>query len=98
MTVLWHALEILAAVLVSIALRGLFLVLWPYRPCRWCRPGGVLGGSAAARLAGHEPERERRGSCWRCKGTRITRRLGARTAHRVKLVLAEAWQEREFWR
>jgi len=32
--------------------------------------------------------------CWRCKGTRLTRRLGARQVHKVKLSLLQAWDER----
>ena len=32
--------------------------------------------------------------CWRCKGTRLTRRLGAGQAHKVRLSLQQAWQER----
>ena len=33
-------------------------------------------------------------ACWRCKGTRMTRRLGARHMHRVRLALQQAWEER----
>lgn len=32
--------------------------------------------------------------CPRCKGSRLTRRLGARHAHRVRLSLQQAWDER----
>ena len=32
--------------------------------------------------------------CWRCKGTRHTRRLGAKQVHKVKLSLLQAWDER----
>jgi hypothetical protein len=32
--------------------------------------------------------------CWRCKGTRLTRRVGARQVHKVKLSLQQAWEER----
>jgi hypothetical protein len=39
-----------------------------------------------------------RPSCWRCKGTRLSRRLGAYHAHKVKLSLQQAWEEREWWR
>jgi hypothetical protein len=97
------ALDWLAAVLAAIALRGLVLVFRPYRACRWCRPGGLLGGSVAGRLAGRlagrEPGRRRRGRrCWRCKGTRLTRRLGAFHAHKVRQSLRQAWDEREWWR
>jgi len=75
-----------------------FLFVKPYRACRWCRPGGLIGGSALARLAGHKPKRRRPGSCWRCKRTRLTRRLGAYHVHKVRQSLAQAWEEREFWR
>ena len=40
--------------------------------------------------------RKKRGrSCWRCKGTRLTRRAGSRHIHKVKLSLRQAWEERE---
>ena len=32
--------------------------------------------------------------CGRCKGTRLTRRIGAKTVHKVKLSLQQAWAER----
>lgn len=32
--------------------------------------------------------------CRRCKGTRLTRRLGAKQVHKVKLSLRQAWEER----
>lgn len=32
--------------------------------------------------------------CWRCKGTRLTRRIGAKQAHKVRLSLLQAWEER----
>jgi hypothetical protein len=32
--------------------------------------------------------------CHRCKGTRLTRRLGAKQVHKVKLSLRQAWEER----
>lgn len=32
--------------------------------------------------------------CRRCKGSKMTRRLGARHMHRVKLSLRQAWDER----
>ncbi len=75
-----------------------FVHFKPYRECRWCRPGGLIGGSLAARLGGHRPERRRTGRCWRCKGTRLTRRLGAYHVHKAKLSLVQAWEEREFRR
>jgi len=98
MTLLGHVLDALAIGLTAVLLRGVFLLVWPYRPCRWCRPGGPVGGSWPSHLLDRERERKGRVACWRCRGSRITRRLGAGTAHRVKLVLTEAWQEREFWR
>jgi hypothetical protein len=40
--------------------------------------------------------KKRRGRrCWRCKGTKLTRRLGAYHVHKVKLSLIQAWDERE---
>lgn len=32
--------------------------------------------------------------CRRCKGTKLTRRLGAKHVHRVRLSLRQAWDER----
>ena len=40
--------------------------------------------------------RKRGRRCWRCKGTRMTRRLGAWHAHKVRDSLARAWQERGY--
>lgn len=90
--------EVAAVVLVLIAGRAAFLHFWPYRPCRWCRPGGLLGGSLPARMAGVKPARRRKRRCWRCKGTKLTRRWGAFHVHKVKLSLIQAWDEREWWR
>ena len=59
MHVIEQAVEVAAVVLVVIAGRAAFLYFKPYRPCRWCRPGGLLGGSLPARLAGVEPKRRR---------------------------------------
>jgi hypothetical protein len=91
-------LNLVAAGLLAVLGRGVFLLLAPYRECRWCRPGGPLGGSLPARLAGHKPKRRRRRSCWRCRGDRLTRRWGAYHVHKVKLSLVQAWDEREWWR
>lgn len=88
------ALELLAVILLATLGRAVFLYFCPYRQCRWCRPGGLIGGSIPARLAGHEPRTRRPRRCWRCKGTRLTRRLGARHVHRVRLSLGQAWNER----
>lgn len=38
--------------------------------------------------------RKRGRRCWRCKGTKLTGRLGAKTVHKVKLSLQQAWEER----
>lgn len=70
---------LIAAGLLAVLGWGVFVLVSPYRACRWCR--------------------NRRGrSCWRCKGTKLTRRLGAYHVHKVKLSLIQAWEEREWWR
>ena len=38
--------------------------------------------------------RRRGRRCWRCKGSKLTRRLGAKTVHKTKLSLQQAWAER----
>jgi hypothetical protein len=82
----WLIAHPLAAVPLGIFGWAVFVLLSPYRTCRWCRAGGWL-----ARLPG--PAR-----CWRCHGRKLTRRLGAYHAHKVKLSLQQAWDEREWWR
>lgn len=72
-----HILGLPALALLAVLGWALFVLISPYRTCRWCR--------------------ERKGRCWRCKGRRLTRRLGARLVHKVKLSLLQAWDERE-WR
>jgi hypothetical protein len=94
MHVIGQAIEVAAVVLAGIAGRAVFVYFKPYRPCRWCRPGGLIGGSVAARLARYKPGRRRRRGCWRCKGHRLTRRLGAGQVHKTRLATAEAWAER----
>lgn len=89
-----HALQVAAVVLLAVLGRGVFLHYFPYRECRWCRPGGLAGGSLPARMAGAKPGKRRRRGCWRCKGTRQTRRWGAYHVHKVKLSLLQAWDER----
>ena len=32
--------------------------------------------------------------CWRCKGSKLTMRIGAKHVHKVKLSLRQAWEER----
>lgn len=95
MQVIGEAVMVAAVILLAVLGRALFVLVKPYRPCRWCRPGGLLGGSLPARLAGHEPGRRRRRGCWRCKGKRLTRRLGARQVHKTREALAGQWAE---WR
>lgn len=94
MHMIGQGIEAAAAVLVIVTLRAAFLYFKPYRPCRWCRPGGLVGGSWPARLAGHEPERKRRRSCWRCHGRKLTRRWGAFHVHKARISLAQARDER----
>lgn len=91
-------LHLVALGLLAILGRGVFLHFAPYRKCRWCRPGGFIGGSIPARLIGHQPERRRKRSCWRCGDQRLTRRWGAYHVHKVKLSLIQAWEEREWLR
>ena len=83
-----------AVVLLAVLGRAAFVYVSPYRKCRWCRPGGLIGGSLLARAAGTEARPRRKRRCWRCKGSKLTQRLGARLVHRVKLSLQQAWEER----
>lgn len=94
MQVIATGLEAAAAVLLGALGWAVFVYLSPYGKCRWCRPGGLLGGSLLARIGGHEPRRSRKRRCWRCKGAKLTRRLGAKHVHKVRLSLQQAWDER----
>jgi len=85
--------EVAAVVLLAVLGRAVLVNFRPYRECRWCRPGSLLGGSLLARMGGHEPRQSRKRRCWRCKHTKLTRRLGAKQVHKVKLSLRQAWQE-----
>jgi hypothetical protein len=85
--------ELAAAILLAVLGRAVFVYFRPWRECRWCRPGGLLGGSLPARIGGHEPRPKRGRRCWRCKRTKLTRRLGAKQMHKVKLSLRQAWEE-----
>jgi hypothetical protein len=89
------ALELVAVILLAVLGRAVFLYFSPYRQCRWCLRGGLVGGSLLARAAGHRPRPRRKRRCRRCKGTRLTRRLGAKRVHKVKLSLHQAWEERQ---
>lgn len=90
-------LDVAALVLVTVLGRGLFLLLWPYRECRWCRRGGLVAGSVPVRVLRRKPGRKRRrgGRCWRCKGSKLTRRLGSYHVYKVRESLGQAWAE---WR
>jgi hypothetical protein len=88
------AFRLAAVLLVAGTARAVLVYPRPYRTCRWCRPGGLLGGSLLARMGDHEPRPKRPRQCWRCKRTRLTRRLGAKQVHKVKLSLQQAWDER----
>lgn len=91
-----QVLTVAAAVLVLVACRAAFLYFRPWRPCRWCRAGGLLRGSWPGRViaGGDDARRHRNRSCWRCRGHRQTRRWGAWHVHKAKLSLVQAWDER----
>lgn len=61
---------------------------------------GVLGWSVFVYLSPYRTCRwcaafaSLRLRCRRCKGAKLTRRLGARHVHRVRLALRQAWEER----
>ncbi len=74
--------------------RVAFAYFSPYRTCRWCRPRRRIGARGAAPLPGPRPGRGRKRGCWRCRGRRLTRRLGAWHSHKVKDSIARAWAER----
>lgn len=63
---------------------------------------GLLGWAVFVNASGYRECRWCKGKrgvrCWRCKGTKLTRRFGARLVHKVKLSLLQAWAEREWWR
>jgi len=93
--VIIHIARDVLVVLALIIGRLVFVHFRAYRTCRWCRPGGLIGGSLIARLAGNEPRRRRRRGCWRCHGHRLTRRWGAWHTHKLALALRETWDD---WR
>jgi hypothetical protein len=89
-----RVLEMVAVILLAVAGRAVFVYFSPYRTCRWCRSGGLVGGSLLARIGGHQPRAKRKRGCWRCRGTRLTRRLGAKQAHKTRISLQQGWEER----
>jgi len=90
----WGIANPAAGIPLALAGRGVFVYLKPYRTCRWCRPGGLADGTWLARHLADPPARRKRGRCWRCKGTRLTRRFGAWHMHKIKDSLVRAWEER----
>jgi hypothetical protein len=86
--------EVAAVILLAVLGRAAIAYFSPYRKCRWCRPGGLYFGSVPAWIIGHKPRPRRKRRCWRCKGTRMTRRLCAKTVHKMKLSVQQAWAER----
>lgn len=86
----------IAIVLAVLVVRLAWVHFHEYRECRWCRRGGLLGGSLPARMAGHKAPRRRRKGCRRCRGTRLTRRWGAWHTHKLALSLQRALDERRY--
>jgi hypothetical protein len=92
-----EVLQLAALGLLFVAGRLVFAYFRPYRPCRWCRPGGLVDGSLPARLLDRKPRprrKRKRRRCWRCEGTKLTRRWGAWHSHKIKDSIAQAWAER----
>ena len=91
----WAIANPAAGIPLALAGRGAFVYFKPFRTCRWCRPGGLIGGAWLIRHLTSTPGRpRRRRGCWRCKGRRLTRRWGAWHVHKVKDSLIQAWDER----
>jgi hypothetical protein len=67
------------ATVVLLAVLGRAVYVY-FRPYRPCRWCAVFG---RFRLR-----------CRRCKGRKLTRRLGAKQVHKVRLSLQQAWEER----
>ena len=90
-------LHLIALILLAILGPLVCVYFCTHRECRHCRPGGLIGGSLPARLAGHEPRprRRRKRLCLRCGGQQLTRRWGAYHMQKLKLSLLEAWED---WR
>ena len=77
----------LALVLLLVTGRAILLYFKPYIECPWCRNRKKCRLKQRGCLI--HPRR-----CWRCKNTRLARRLGAYHVHKVKLSLLQAWAER----
>jgi hypothetical protein len=91
-------LNLIAAVLTG-ALRALWwLTIHPLAGV----PLGILGWAVFVLFSPYRAcrwcRRKKGGRCWRCKGRKLTRRLGSYHVHKVKLSLLQAWEEREWWR
>ena len=82
----WLLANPVAAAALGVVAWLLFLLVKPYGTCRWCKK---------RRNGKRWPCRRR---CWRCGNTRLARRLGAYHVHKVRQSLAQAWDEREWWR
>lgn len=79
----WLAAHPAAGIPVVIVAYAAFLAAKPYRECRWCKHGRLRDWTF------------RGGRCWRCRGTRLNRRLGAWHVHKVLLSVRQAIEE---WR
>ncbi len=91
----WAITNPVAGVPLALAGRGAYVYLRPWRTCRWCRPGGLIGGAWLARELTDKPRRRRRPGCWRCNGRRLTRRAGAWHMHKIRDSLQRAREERQ---
>jgi len=89
-----HVLDLIALGLVLLLARLAFVHFKPWRECRWCRPGGLIGGSWLARAVDDAPRRKRKRRCWRCKNKRLTRRWGAWHTHKAVDSFRRALEER----
>jgi hypothetical protein len=81
----WLVHNPLAGIPVSIVAWVVFVHFSPYGKCRWCRTP-------------EQRKRFRGRQCWRCHGSKLVRRLGAKQVHKVKLALQQQWAERTWWR
>lgn len=86
--------EIAGVILLLIVGRAIYVYLSPFRECRVCRKRGLIAGSILGRALALPalPRLKRR--CWRCKGSKLTRRLGAQQMHKIRLSVRQAIAER----